>query len=48
VFLDERITPVVAFAAALVLAGVELVLFQEDVVTMWWQSRRIVRSVDSV
>lgn len=48
VFLDERITPVVAFAAALVLAGVALVLFQGAVVTKWWQARRVVRSVDSV
>ena len=47
-FLHERITSVVVLAAALVLGGVALVLFQGWNWSTWWQSRRVVRSADQM
>jgi drug/metabolite transporter (DMT)-like permease len=47
-FLNERITSTVILAAALVLAGVALVLFQGVSVTRWLQTRRTFGSADSV
>jgi len=38
--LGERVTPLAATSAALVLIGVALVLFQEQSPRAWWQARR--------
>jgi drug/metabolite transporter (DMT)-like permease len=46
-FLNERITSTIVFAATLVLAGVALVLFQDIGATRWWQARRVLHSADS-
>lgn len=46
VFLHERVTSTVVFAASLVLGGVALVLFQGWNWNSWWQSRRVVRGAD--
>jgi drug/metabolite transporter (DMT)-like permease len=45
VVLNERVTPLAAISAALVLVGVALVLFQEHSPKAWWQARR--RAVSS-
>lgn len=47
-FLNERITSTVVFAAALVLAGVALVLFEGAGLARWLQARRLLRNADSV
>jgi drug/metabolite transporter (DMT)-like permease len=48
VFLHERITSTVVLAASLVLSGVALVLFQGWRWSAWWQSRRVLRSADTM
>jgi drug/metabolite transporter (DMT)-like permease len=46
IVLDERVTPLAAISAALVLIGVALVLFQERSPKAWWEARR--RALGSV